>query len=156
MFYKIKFRDEMKNFGKKDTKSDQARDIISKGYNFLCVTLCLVGFSLTSFWVFVNFINCTTLVSTTVVPSPDESLELPILFICNSSAYKEQILDTSLNGFKNNTMRLEDVLIDAFEVFRDPGGGILDNNIASVNHKAKEILTLTHGTCIIFDLKVKV
>ena len=137
-------------------KSEYVKDRICEIFKVSSVVLCLVGFALTSSMVFYNFINCTTVISTTVVPSPSGSLEMPILLICNSSAYKEQILDTKLDAFKKNTMSLEDALIDASLVIQNPGASILENRIVSVTKDAKEISTLTHGRCMIFDLKRKV
>ena len=137
-------------------KSQYMKDRFCEIFRLTSIILCLVGFALTSSMVFYNFINCTTVISTTVVPSPSGSLEMPILLICNSSAFKEQILDTSLDGFKKNTMSLEEALIDAFLVIRNPGKSILENTIVSLTKDAREILTLTHGRCMIFDLKRKV
>ena len=64
--------------------------------------------------------------------------------------------NTKLDAFKKNTMSLEDALIDASLVIQNPGASILENRIVSVTKDAKEISTLTHGRCMIFDLKRKV
>ena len=53
-------------------------------------------------------------------------------------------------------MSLKDVVIDAFMVNRDPNAGVLGATLIPIMDKAKEVLTMTHGTCVIFDLKIKV
>ena len=157
MAFTWKFDRSNENSKKKDAVCDKTRARICKVFKLVSFTFCSIGFLLTSLAVFYNFANGTTVISTIVAPSPNNLLEFPPILICNSSAYKEQILNTSLDVFKSNTMSLKDALIDAYLVRRNPGEGALtDVMLPSIKENAKEILTLTHGTCMLIDLKIKV
>ena len=142
--------------GEKSLETECVKDRICKVFKLLSFIVCFIGFSVFSYQIFDNFAKGTTLISTSVIKSADGLLEFPIILLCNSSAYKEQTLNTSLDGYKSNTMNLKDVVIDAFLVTRDRDEGVLDNKLIPIMDKAKEVLTMTHGTCVIFDLKIKV
>ena len=142
--------------GEKSLDTEYVKDRICKVFEFMSFIVCFIGFSVFSYQIFDNFAKGTTLISTSVIKSANGLLEFPIILLCNSSAYKEQTLNTTLDGYKRNTMSLKDAVIDAFLVTRDPDAGVLDNKLISIMEKAKEVLTMTHGTCIIFDLKIKV
>ena len=140
----------------KSLDTEYVKDRICKVFKFMSFIVCFIGFSVFSYQIFDNFAKGTTLISTSVIKSANGLLEFPIILLCNSSAYKEQTLNTSLDGYKSNTMSLKDVVIDAFLVTRDPDAGVLDNKLIPIMDEAKEVWTMTHGTCVIFDLKIKV
>ena len=142
--------------GEKSLETECVKDRICKVFKFMSFIVCFIGFSVFSYQIFDNFAKGTTLISTSVIKSPNGLLEFPTLLLCNSSAYKEKTLNTTLDGYKSNTMSLKDVVIDAFMVNRDPNAGVLGATLIPIMDKAKEVLTMTHGTCVIFDLKIKV
>ena len=152
MSFKWKFDNSKDSMKKKDKKSEQVRDKVCRIFCIVSFTVCLIAFVLTSLAVFYNFIYGTTVISTS--KPPNKLLELPIILLCNSSAYKEKDLNMSIDAFKKNTMNIDDALIEAFLVNMDKS--ILDNKLVSVMNEAKEVFTMTHGTCIMFDLKIKV
>ena len=156
MTFTWKFDHSKENKMKLDNKSEQVRDKVCKVFKFASFTFCLIGFLLTSLAVFHNFSNGTTVISTIVDKSPNDMLELPIILICNASAYKEQTLNTSIHGYRRNTMSIKDALIEAFLVRRDQDEGVLDNKLISIMERANEVFTMTHGICIMFDLQTKV
>ena len=116
---------------------------------------CLLGFSLNSLAIFQTFASNTTIKSTRVVPAPDGVLEAPILLICNSTPYKEPKLYTSLDAFKNNTMKKDDFIVDAL-VVQNGSQGVLSYKPRSIKENVKEIATMFHGTCITIDSKIQV
>ena len=117
--------------------------------------ICLLGFFVNSFAIFQTFASDTTIKSTRVVPAPDRVLEAPILLICNSTPYKEPKLYTSLDAFKNNTMKRDDFIVDAL-VVQNGAQGVLSYKPRSIKENVKEIATMFHGTCITIDSKIQV
>ena len=59
---------------------------------------CILGFWFNTYMIFQDWCADQTMVSTKVVKAPDNSLDSPILLICNTSAYKKPILEIRLNG----------------------------------------------------------
>ena len=117
--------------------------------------ICLLGFFVNSSAIFQTFASKTTIKSTRVVPAPDGVLEAPILLICNSTPYKEPKLYTSLDAFKNNTMKKDDFIVDAL-VVQNGSQGVLSYKPRSIKENVKEIATMFHGTCITIDSKIQV
>ena len=69
---------------------------------------CILGFWFNTVAIFHDWWADTTMVSTKVVKAPDNSLETPILLICNTSAYKNPVLEINTDSYKNNTMSFRD------------------------------------------------
>ena len=118
-------------------------------------TICIIFFFANSYAIFKNFASNTTIKSQRVVPPADGYLESPALLICNSTPYKEPILFTDRENFKNNTMSKDDFFADAF-VVKNGSQGLLNWKITSVKESVKEISTYFHGTCIMIDGKWQV
>ena len=117
--------------------------------------ICLLRFFVNSFAIFQTFASNTTIKSTRVVPAPGGVLEAPILLICNSTPYKDPTLYTSLDAFKNNTMKRDDFIVDAL-VVENGAQGVLSYKPRSIKENVKEIATMFHGTCITIDSKIQV
>ena len=117
--------------------------------------VCLTLFTLTSFSIFQSYLDHTTIKSTKVVKSPNDILELPILLLCNSSAYKEQILPTSMVSYQNNTMNMKDVLVQAYHI-ANTTTGLFNYRPSPIMADIYEIATIFHGTCIICSQRLQV
>ena len=135
--------------------NDTMQDKACKLMKFSACIICFLCFIANSYMIFLDFANNTTIISTTVIPSPGDVLESPTLLLCNTSAFKQPDLYTSLDGYKNNTMGLNDFLIDVLFV-----KGTLTNffNVkpVSIKESVKEIETMFHGTCFLIDKKLQV
>ena len=94
----------------KELPDGNKKDVATEGkvclvFKFIIYTVCLIFFFANSYAIFKNFASNTTIKSQRVVPPVDGYLESPTLLICNSTPYKEPILFTDQENFKNNTMR---------------------------------------------------
>ena len=117
--------------------------------------VCLSLFTLTSFSIFQSYLDHTTIKSTKVVKSPNDVLELPTLLLCNSSAYKEQALPTSMISYRNNTMKMKDVLVQAYHI-ANTTTGLFNYRPSPIMDDVNEIATIFHGACVIFNQRLQV
>ena len=118
---------------------------------------CILAFWFNSYMIFQDWRADTTMVSTKVVKAPDNSLDSPILLICNTSAYKKPFLEINMESYKNNTMSFNDALIDVFLTRNQFDGSITEIKPVSIKeYSTKDITTIIHGTCFIIDAKTKV
>ena len=136
------------------------KDLATEGkvcfvFKFIIYTVCLIFFFANSYAIFKNFASNTTIKSQRVVPPIDGYLESPTLLICNSTPYKEPILFTDQENFKNNTMSKDKFFVDAF-VVKNGSQGLLNWKLMSIKESVKEISTFFHGTCIMIDGKWQV
>ena len=118
-------------------------------------TICIIFFFANSYAIFKNFASNTTIKSQRVVPPANGYLESPALLICNSTPYKEPILFTDQENFKNNTMSKDKFFVDAF-VVKNGSQGLLNWKLMSIKESVKEISTFFYGTCIMVDGKWQV
>lgn len=116
--------------------------------------VCIIAFFLNSAAIFRDYDKKKKVVSTKVVPSPNGGLESPMFVICNTTAFKERTMDTSLDGYKNNTMRLDDVLLDAFFVEAVREVSVFQH--VQIKNDVKEVATMMHGNCLVLDQKRQV
>ena len=114
---------------------------------------CVVCFVLNSFAIFQDFIKGTTIISTRVVSH--QWLSSPLLVLCNSTPFKESILNTNLEDYKNNTLRFDDVLEDVLFV-KDASQNALGSKPVSIKGRVREVQTMIHGNCFIIDSKMQV
>ena len=122
---------------------------------FISYSFCLFAFLANSMAIFNNFTSDVKIISTKVVPSPGHVLESPTVLVCNSSAYKEPILPTTLGAYKNTTMSIHNVLVDAL-IVRDAWKGPLSYQPDSIKQYVKEVSTMTRGTCIMIEERFQV
>ena len=136
------------------------KDVVPEGkvclvFKIIIYTVCLIFFVANSYAIFKNFASNTTIKSQRVLPPADGYLESPTLLICNSTPYKEPILFTDQENFKNNTMSKDEFFVDAF-VVKNGSQGLLNWKLMSIKESVKEISTFFHGTCIMIDEKWQV
>ena len=118
---------------------------------------CILGFWFNTVAIFHDWWADTTMVSTKVVKAPGNSLETPILLICNTSAYKNPVLEINMDSYKNNTMSFRDALIDVLIANNSHDGEPGEWKPISIKeYSTKDIITIIHGTCFIIDPKTKV
>ena len=148
----------------KNDLSSQPKDTESKSLSLLPICkvirytgyiVCLSLFGLSSFAIFRAYTSKTTIKSTKVEPSPYHLLDSPTILVCNSSAYKEQTLPTTMASYRNNTMSKKDVLLEAYHV-TDTTKGLLHYKPRPISDDFKEIATIFHGNCIIYEKQLQV
>ena len=115
--------------------------------------ICLSLFMFSSFNIFKSYAENITIKSTKI--SPNDIIETPTLLLCNSTAYKKQSLPTSMASYQNNTMKMEDVLANAYFI-ANTNIGLLSYNPSPIMGDVKEIATIFHGNCIISKERFKV
>ena len=123
------------------------RDNICKVIRFIGYVTCLSLALVNSWAIFRSYASNIKIKSTKVVPSPGNFLDSPLILLCNSSAYKDQILPTTKESYIENTMKLSEVLVDAL-VVRDVRKGPLSFRPKSIKEKVKEVETRFQRTCI--------
>ena len=96
-----------------------------------------------------------TIVSTKVLKSPDGKLPFPLIMICNESAFKQPIMATDFDGYRNNTLALNEFLIDILSL-KDAGHAIIKAKPISIKHTVEALFTAFHGTCYLFNVETKV
>ena len=108
---------------------------------------CIFFFVVNTYAIFLNFSSNPTVLSTMVYKPESGIFNAPSIVICNETAFKDPtILSTDYPGFKNNTLRMDDFLVDVL-VIRDAGKSILNAKPISIMDGVKEIYTAFHGTC---------
>ena len=143
-----------KKFSNIENDNDK-QTTIWKIVQFLIYSVCLVLFFASSWATFLNFSSNVKIRSTKVVTSPGDVLESPTLVVCNSSAFKQPKLPTTLAGYKNNTMSLSEFLVDAY-IVTDTRAGILSFQPSLITDTVKEVTTMFHGTCIMIEKRFQV
>ena len=144
-----------KDKGTTIAKNTNVQENACKYIKLVCLIICLLCFFANSYAIFKDFASGRTIISTTVLPSPDGLMESPYILICNSSAYKEPVLYMDSDSFRNNTMGVNEVLIDVILAKR-ANEGTLNIETISIKEKVKIIATMFQGTCLIIDEKLKV
>ena len=156
-FYNVRSNSRLKltPTEKKDSRGKNVEDRIYTALRFTIYLVCIALFVLNSYAIFIVFINNPTIISTRVSKFPNRMLEFPSILICNDSAFKEPAMHTDYYGYKNNTLSLDDFLVDI--VFaKDIGKAILDATTRSIKGSMQEILTAFHGTCFLNSEKLQV
>jgi hypothetical protein len=82
-------------------------------------------------------------------------LEFPSILICNEHAFKKPAVVTDYEGYKNNTLSLDDFLVD-MKFGKNLGGAVLDAKLRSIKGHVQEVLTAFHGTCFLSQEKLQV
>ena len=129
-------------------------DNVCKICRLISYVICIALFFGSSIKIFQAFYSDITIISTQVIPPPGGVLESPTFLICNDSPFKERVLNTNPDDYKNNTMALKDVLLDV--LFVKGGEGILNYKPVSIKESVKEVATMFHGTCFMIDKTLKV
>ena len=122
---------------------------------FIIVICCVILFGLNSYAIFRDFLSDPIIISTKVSKSEDGRLAFPLILICNESSFKQPIMATDFDGYRRNTMALNDFLIDILLLY-DAGESIIKAKPISIKHSIEEIFTAFHGTCFLVKEKIKV
>ena len=121
----------------------------------LSYILCLSLFTAGSMAVFKNFSSGAKIRSAKVIPPDAGVLDSPVILVCSSSAYKEPIMPFTFESFKNNTLSLRDMIVDAFLITNARNGPLAYNPNRITDH-VKEISTMFYGNCILIEKTFKV
>ena len=130
-------------------------DKIYSFLKFLIYVFCCVSFILNSYAIFKEYWSNPTIVSTKVEKSSDRLLDIPSILICNESAFKQSNVTPDFLGYKNNTISLEEFLVDV-KISFDTQTGVLNITHQSISKNIKTIFTAFHGTCFLIDEKLQV
>ena len=128
-----------------------------KAYQYskwLCFIVCLFVFIFSNHKLFNKFSENNTVLSTKSIHPPDNLIELPAVLICNENAFKTPVLYTDPGSYKQNTMHLDDFLIDALFV-EQLNFVNLNKSPKSMRDHFKEVETFFHGTCYLINNKTK-
>ena len=137
-----------------ERKTSQKNEI-SYIIQFIIIVSCVILFVFNSYAIFVEFDRDPTIISTKVEKSPDRSLQYPLILICNESAFKEPVMSTDFDGYRNNTIALDDFLIDIVTL-KDAGHAISNVTAKSIKQNIEEVFTAFHGTCFLVREENKV
>ena len=130
-------------------KGNRRKDINSKLHLLIKISVygvCFLFFGMNTYAIFLEFWHNPTILSTKVYKPDNRMFPAPAILICNDTAFKEPVLYTDYYGFRNNTLRMEDVIIDVL-VVREIAKSILNAKPSSIIDGVKEISTAFHGTC---------
>lgn len=121
---------------------------------WLCFIVCLFVFIFSNHKLFNKFSENNTVLSTKSIHPPDNLLELPAVLICSENAFKTPVLYTDPGSYKQNTMDLDDFLIDAL-FFEQLSLVNPNKRPKSMRDHFKEVETFFHGTCYLINNKTK-
>ena len=137
-------------------KISKRRDNICRVIRCVGYAICLSLAMVNSWAIFQSYIGNIKVRSTKVVPSPGNVLDSPTILVCNSTAYKNQILPTTTANYKENTMNMSDFLAEAMLVKDAERKGVLSLRPKSIKEKVREVETMFQGTCIILEETIQV
>ena len=140
---------------KKEFRGKNVEDHFYFLLNVMAYLTCIICFVMNSYAVFQGFLSNPTIISTKVIKSPKGTLEFPSILICNETAFKVPVMVTDYYGYKNNTLSLDDFLVD-IKMARNVKESILNTKLVSLKGAIKEISTMFHGTCFLYQEKLQV
>ena len=124
-------------------------------FKFLIYVFCCVSFFLNSYAIFKEYWSNPTIVSTKIEMSLDRKIDMPSILICNETGFKDSIVTTDYQKYKNNTINLNDFLIDVV-VSYDTQKEVLNITLEPIRDNIKTIFTAFHGTCFLIEENIKV
>ena len=107
---------------------------------------CIFFFVVNTYAIFLNFSSNPTILSAMVYKPDGGIFNAPSILICSEEEFEEPGLYTDYVQFRNNTLRMEDAMLDVL-VIRDISKGILNAKPISILGGVKAIPTAFHGTC---------
>lgn len=140
---------------KKKFEPNNSNERVCKYFKTLSLFFCLVAFLLTNWKIFQNFREDRNVISTRIESSRGNVLELPTILLCNSSAFKEPVLYSDPDQYKNNTLSLDDFMVDAY-LLKNLSNGIFEQHPISIKDNFKPVITLLRGMCYMNDNKTRV
>ena len=130
----------------KDIRRNEINDKVHWLVRLSVYGACIFFFVVNTFAIFLNFSSNPTILSTMVYEPQGGIFNVPSILICNEEEFKEPGLYTDYAQFRNNTLRLEDALVDVL-VVRDISKGFVNAKPTSIIGGVKAIPTAFHGTC---------
>ena len=141
-----------------EKKQFRSKNVQENFYLTLRLTVyiaCIIFFVMNSYAIFRDFLSNPTIISTTVIKSPNRLLEFPSILICSEQAFKTPVMVTDYEGYKNNTISLDDFLL-YINFDSNLAANVLDVTHTSIKENVTEVLTAFHGTCFLSQEKLQV
>ena len=111
----------------------------------LFVLICLCGFVCNSYLIFSQFIEGRTILSNDLKSPENGMLQAPSILVCGKMSFEDNIINTNLSEFEENSLKLSEFLEAAYffsHVDR------LDNQLAEdVIDQWRPFYTAFYGTC---------
>ena len=118
----------------------------------LIVIGCLVAFVLNSYFIFADYIEGNTVISTDLRSAENGTLASPSLLICGKNSFEKKQLNTNINEYWENSLRLDDFL--NFTLLLE--GNTLHKDIRYVTDRFQAFYTVFYGSCYMLDLNYMV
>ena len=111
----------------------------------LFVLFCLSGFFCNSYLIFAQFIEGKTILSNDLKSPENGMLQAPAILVCGKMSFEQNILNTNLSEFTENSLKLNEFLENSYffnHVDR------LDNPLSEdVTDQWQPFYTAFYGTC---------
>ena len=130
----------------KDIRRNEINDKIHWLVRLSVYGACIFFFVVNTYAIFINFSSNPTILSSMVYEPEGGIFDAPSMLICSEEAFEEPGLYTDYAEFRNNTLRMEDAILDVL-VIRDISKGILNAKPISILGGVRAIPTAFHGTC---------
>ena len=130
----------------KDIRRNEINDKIHWLVRLSVYGACIFFFVVNTYAIFINFSSNPTILSSMVYEPEGGIFDAPSMVICSEEAFEEPGLYTDYAEFRNNTLRMEDAILDVL-VIRDISKGILNAKPISILGGVRAIPTAFHGTC---------
>ena len=130
----------------KDIRRNEINDKVHWLVRLSVYGACIFFFVVNTYAIFINFSSNPTILSSMVYEPEGGIFDAPSMLICSEEAFEEPGLYTDYAEFRNNTLRMEDAILDVL-VIRDISKGILNAKPISILGGVKAIPTAFHGTC---------
>ena len=118
----------------------------------LIVIGCLVAFVLNSYFIFADYIEGNTVISTDLRSAENGTLASPSLLICGKNSFEKKQLNTNINEYWENSLKLDDFL--NFTLLLE--GNTLHKDIRYVTDRFQAFYTVFYGSCYMLDLNYMV
>ena len=118
----------------------------------LIVIGCLVAFVLNSYFIFADYIEGNTVISTDLRSAENGTLASPSLLICGKNSFEKKQLNTNINEYWENSLKLDDFL--TFTLLLE--GNTLHKDIRYVTDRFQAFYTVFYGSCYMLDLNYMV
>ena len=115
----------------------------------IIVLICLSAFACNSYLLFAQFIEGSTILSNDLITSEKEGLQAPSILVCGKTSFKEVRLDTKISDFEENSLRLEDFLVQSLFV----SGEFPHETFENVTNKWISFHTAYYGSCHKLELE---
>ena len=116
------------------------------------VIFCLVGFGMNSYFIFVDYIEGSTIISTDLQHAENGVVTSPSILICGKMSFEKTELNPNVADYIENSLKLDEFLRFAMLVDGDLAHPVAKN----VTDQFRSFYTVYFGTCHMLDLNVMV